>query len=270
MKLSLITATHQRPNQLQQILLPSILAQTMHDFEWVVINDGGDQETKEIITCINSHIEIKYFETPHIGLCAARNLGLEKATSKLVGFIDDDNCIYPEFVEKMCLFFQLNPTIHMAMPIQNRRRDVYQDGILVKLGKHFISPLPDSKNEDFINNKVLFDSNGFIHKQNDKIRFNEKILIYSDYEYLLRCFSEFGLNSFLVCNEILVEYIQTNTGIIGNSTYKEWLNELEYIWTNRFVYQIFTIVEPTTWLPEKIAKLKIKIRNNEKLPGFLI
>ncbi|MBW4559446.1 MAG: glycosyltransferase family 2 protein [Trichormus sp. ATA11-4-KO1] len=135
MKLSLITATHKRPNQLQQILLPSILAQTSHDFEWIVINDGSEQETKEIITSINSNIEIKYWETPHIGLCASRNLGLEKAIGKLVGFID---------------------------------------------------------------------------------------------------------------------------------------NELEYIWKNRFEYKIFAIVEPTTWLPEKIEKLKIKIKNNEKLAGFLI
>ncbi len=268
--LSLVTATHKRPDKLKQVLLPSILAQTKKDFEWVVINDGGDRETKEIITTTNTLIEIKYLETTHIGLCAARNLGLKNVTGDFVGFIDDDNSIYKNYVEKMMLFFQHNSQISMAMPIQDRRRDIYQDGVLLKCGKNFIAPLPGSSNEDFIQGRALFDSNGFIHKRNDNLRFNEQILIMSDYEYLLRCFSEFGLGSFLIYNEHLVEYIQTNEGIIGQSNYQQWLDELEYIWNNRAEYKIFSLVEVNLWMPQKIEDLKAKVRNNEKLPGFSI
>lgn len=270
MKVSLITATYKRPDKLQQILLPSILSQTQCDFEWILINDGGDRATQNIITSIDSNIEIQYFNIPHSGLCKARNFGLEKATGELVGFIDDDNSIYANFVEKMILFFQQNPAISMAMPIQDRRRDVYHDGILVKRGRDFISPLPSSTDEDFLTGKALFDSNGFIHKRNKHLRFNEKLLILSDYEYLLRCFSEFGLNSFLIYNEHLVEYIQTNEGIIGKSSYQQWLNETEYIWHNRAEYKIFSAIDPALWMLEKMEYLKIKIKNQEKIPGFCI
>lgn len=270
MKLSLITVTHKRPHQLQKILLPSILSQTNQDFEWVVINDGGEQATKEIVAATHSKIEIKYFDTHHVGLCAARNLGLEKATGELVGFIDDDNSIYPDFVDKMTSLFHQNPKIAMAMPIQDRRRDVYQNGILVKRGKDFVSPLPNSSDEDFIQGKALFDSNGFVHRRNNELKFNEHLLILSDYEYLLRCFSEFGLGSFLIYPEHLVKYIQTNEGIIGKSKYQDWLKELEYIWQNKIAYKIFSIINPALWMPERIDKLKKKVINQEKLPGFIV
>lgn len=56
MKLSIITATHKRPKKLKNVCLSSILSQTWKDFEWVVVNDGADQETRELIEGVDSPI----------------------------------------------------------------------------------------------------------------------------------------------------------------------------------------------------------------------
>ncbi|NEU71852.1 glycosyltransferase [Hassallia byssoidea VB512170] len=57
MKISIITATYNRPSQLSAmarsaralaIALPSILNQIDNQFEWIIVNDGGDPETREI------------------------------------------------------------------------------------------------------------------------------------------------------------------------------------------------------------------------------
>ncbi|WP_143874362.1 glycosyltransferase [Nostoc sp. 'Peltigera malacea cyanobiont' DB3992] len=41
MKLSIITATYNRPEKLSTIAPKSLLNQTDHNFEWIIINDGG-------------------------------------------------------------------------------------------------------------------------------------------------------------------------------------------------------------------------------------
>ncbi|MBH8566230.1 glycosyltransferase family 2 protein [Nostoc sp. CENA67] len=267
-ELSIITATYNRPEKFKTICLASILSQSQKNFEWVIVNDGADQETRKIIEEIKSPISINYIETPHQGLCKSRNLGLEYASRELVGFLDDDNQIYNNYVEQIIIHFQDNPHIFMAMPIQDRRRDVYREGKLVRKGKEFISPKPEASNEDFVRGRAIFDSNGFVHHQNERIRFNENLLILSDFEYLLQCFSEWGFDSFLLLKQHLVRYIQTSDGIIGQSKWQDWLKDTEYLWKNRSQYKIFSILDPSDWLPQSIAEIKRKIENNEKIPGF--
>jgi glycosyltransferase involved in cell wall biosynthesis len=268
MKLSIITATHRRPEQFKNICLPSILSQRCQSFEWVIVNDGEDPITRKIVQSVDAEVSIQYIETPHRGLCASRNLGLEHASGDLVGFLDDDNYLDEAFVSVMLQHFAENPAIAMGMPIQNRRRDVYKNGRLIRRGRDFFGPKPDATNKDLIMGNALFDSNGFVHKRNDKLKFNERLLVLADYEYLLRCFSEFGLGSFSLCQRHLVEYVQTNEGIIGKSCFKDWLKEAEYIWEHRSHYQIFSTVRPSGWLPEKIADLRERIFYQETIPRF--
>ena len=66
--LSIITATHKRAKILACSALPSILKQTCLDFEWIVINDGKDSSTRELIKQIESKnvgFEITYLEMEH-------------------------------------------------------------------------------------------------------------------------------------------------------------------------------------------------------------
>ena len=94
MKLSIITAAHERPNKLRDRCLPSIASQTRRDFEWVVVNDGDDAETKHVVDSAAADMDMRYIATPHRGLVASRNLGLDKATGDLISFLDDDNIIH--------------------------------------------------------------------------------------------------------------------------------------------------------------------------------
>ena len=59
MKLSLITATHNRPQILAEKALPSVLGQQVEatDFEWIVVNDGGDCTMPEAYPAIQPHIK---------------------------------------------------------------------------------------------------------------------------------------------------------------------------------------------------------------------
>ncbi|MHC5755154.1 MAG: glycosyltransferase family A protein [Nostoc sp.] len=53
--------------QLASTALPSIQSQTDRNFEWIVINDGADPDTKDIINSIKAKADfpISYIEMEH-------------------------------------------------------------------------------------------------------------------------------------------------------------------------------------------------------------
>jgi glycosyltransferase involved in cell wall biosynthesis len=270
MQLSIITATHNRAELFQNNCLPSLLAQSNSNFEWIIINDGACPKTKEIIHQQHYECSIVYLESSHKGLIHARNKGLSVASAPLISFLDDDNALNSTFIEDVLSFFEANPSIKMCNPIRKQRRDVYENGLRTKTGKEFFRPVLEATNTDFVqnNSKAWFDSNGFVHRKNDRIKFNPNTLIMSDYEYLLQCFSLWGLGSLAILPKELILYVQTNHGIIGQSNFKEWLKEFEYIYQNQATYNIFKTVSPDPWLTQEMEALKLKVKQHKKLPGF--
>ena len=138
-KISIITVTHNRANCLKEQALSSLLKQTVHDFNWIVINDGGDSKTKEIIFNLDSKLKVEYREIEHpktgFGLCKGRNLGLEIATTPLITYLDDDNCLESSFIEEMVELFDNNQNLKFVIPQQDRKREVWQQGKKIKESK---------------------------------------------------------------------------------------------------------------------------------------
>jgi glycosyltransferase involved in cell wall biosynthesis len=253
--ISLITATHNRPQELGSIALPSLLAQTTSDFEWVVVNDGVDEATRDLISSLKTHFQIVYLETPHVGLGEARNLGLQSASGEVVSYLDDDNSLVPQFIESTVRFFAQNPTIKYSMCRQLRRRDVVQNGQLVKTGKPFMSPDINCQIEELLLMRQLFDSNGFAHYRLEAPEWNSQLKVFVDYEYLLQCASIWGESKFQLNSSVGVNYTQTNQGIIGKSSYKEWSEELQFISDRREQYGIFKSLD-SEFLLELIGRYR--------------
>ena len=78
--------------------ISSILAQTISNFELIVVDDGSTDNSKNIIKSFNDN-RIKYIYSKHFGVSSARNIGLKKATGELISFIDSDDAISNKFLE---------------------------------------------------------------------------------------------------------------------------------------------------------------------------
>jgi glycosyltransferase involved in cell wall biosynthesis len=240
--LSLITATHNRPQMLGSIALPSLLAQTTSNFEWVVVNDGADPKTRSLISQLDPPFRIVYKEISHVGLGQARNLGLRSASGEIVAYLDDDNSLAPNFIESTSEFFEQNPHLCYSMCRQNRRRDVVENHEILKRGREFTSPTEGCRIDDLLLMKQLFDSNGFAHYRSNAPQWDDRLKIFCDYEYLLKCASIWGRERFQLNPTLLVDYIQTNQGIIGTSNYQQWSAELKHIWEQRENYSILGVL----------------------------
>jgi len=96
---SVIVRTYNRPDLLKQAL-ESLKAQTLEDFETIVVNDGGDQEAEEV-TASSGLANARYFMTKHEGCWAAMNRGLEMAHGEYVTGLDDDDVFLPPHLETL-------------------------------------------------------------------------------------------------------------------------------------------------------------------------
>ena len=230
--LSLITATRCRASVLATNACPSILWQTDSDFQWVVVNDRADLETRSLLQSLRPPYQFTYLEMEHptqgFGLCQARNLGLTAATGDWVAYLDNDNALESTFV-KSIQSFSAHPSIRCSMVQQQRRRDVVGQGQILCQGKPFISPSSQAQSRDLVQQRELFDSNGFVHRRTDALLWNPDYRVFADYQFFLQCLELWGIESFRLYPAVLVQYVQRSDGIIGRSSYGDWAVELQQL-----------------------------------------
>lgn len=76
----------------------SVLAQTILDFEIVVVNDGSTDKSPDIIKNFKDS-RIRLIQQQNSGVSAARNKGIQEAKADLIAFLDADDEWTPSFLE---------------------------------------------------------------------------------------------------------------------------------------------------------------------------
>lgn len=82
--------------------IDSILAQTLTDFELILVNDGSTDKSRDICDkYAQTDRRVKVIHKQNGGVSSARNEGIEKADGKYVTFIDSDDCILPDYLQQL-------------------------------------------------------------------------------------------------------------------------------------------------------------------------
>lgn len=83
--------------------LQSLSKQSFTDFEVIIIDDGSTDNTKTWIQqwIKNSELNIVYYFQDNQGLSSARNKGIELATGDYLTFIDGDDLIENDYLERL-------------------------------------------------------------------------------------------------------------------------------------------------------------------------
>lgn len=100
LKITVATPTYNRKEQLPRVY-NSLKNQTYKNFEWIIIDDGSSDNTKELVDkWIQENIfPISYYYQEHGGKHVAMNKVIGMATGEYFTTIDSDNEIKPESFE---------------------------------------------------------------------------------------------------------------------------------------------------------------------------
>lgn len=87
--------------------LESVFAQTYHDFEVIVIDDGSTDDTAERAAAWGD--AVTFLRQPNAGPGAARNHGIRRARGRLLAFLDADDVWLPAKLEQQIAYFERFP-----------------------------------------------------------------------------------------------------------------------------------------------------------------
>lgn len=91
--------------------IESILKQSFHEFEFIIINDGSTDNTRDEIKKFTDK-RIRYKENPaNEGNYSARNLGMLLAMGKYLGIMDADDIAFPHRLEIQFRYLETHPNI---------------------------------------------------------------------------------------------------------------------------------------------------------------
>jgi glycosyltransferase involved in cell wall biosynthesis len=106
-KVSVIIPTYNRRDYLKEAL-DSVLWQSFRDFEIIVIDDGSNDGTREMIQEVYGS-SIKYIWQENQGESVARNRGLEAAQGEYIALLDSDDRWLKEKLTKQVKYLNENP-----------------------------------------------------------------------------------------------------------------------------------------------------------------
>ena len=165
---SIITPTYNRQQYLPRIY-DCLTKQGDIDLEWVIVDDGSTDNTKEIVSRFGKDFEVKYVYQENAGKPTAMNYGLKLADSYVSVSLDSDDILCPHILREVWDYFNTetyrfeNNCVCLAGLCQ------YENGDTI--GKSFPKDYMVSdyinliKNENIIGDKCLFYSTD-IFKEN--------------------------------------------------------------------------------------------------------
>lgn len=99
-KVSVIVPCYNQAQFLAETL-DSVLAQTYENWECIIVNDGSTDNTESIaIEYCKIDKRFKYIKQQNQGRCVARNLGINIAEGEYVQFLDSDDVLLPNKLER--------------------------------------------------------------------------------------------------------------------------------------------------------------------------
>lgn len=177
--------------------ITSIVNQTYGQFELIIVDDGSTDHSLEIIkNWVKKDNRIKYLQKPNGGVSSARNKGLEKASFDYIMFVDSDDWIEPNMVDKLLNNISLEYDAAFGNMFYAHESGEKKEK---KLSFQGVRPLHSGIVASFLNRSLGYGSGVWgavfrktiIEKNGEALRFDENLSIGEDQiwliQYLIRC-----------------------------------------------------------------------------------
>jgi glycosyltransferase involved in cell wall biosynthesis len=140
MKFSVLICTYNYGHLLPDALR-TLAAQTVPDFELLVVDDGSTDNTEEVVRRFSPQFcKCIYLKKPHTGPSESRKVAVEAATGTHIAFMDADDFWSPQYLDTMQKAFEEHSDADLAI---SNGIYVQDSGTVTRLVFRAGSPLPE-------------------------------------------------------------------------------------------------------------------------------
>ena len=97
MKYSVVIPVYNKKSSIQATI-QSVLAQTLRDYEVIVVNDGSTDDSLSVARSFEAR-GVRVIDQPNQGVSVARNTGILAAEGEYISFLDADDTWHPDYLE---------------------------------------------------------------------------------------------------------------------------------------------------------------------------
>ncbi|MDQ6770846.1 MAG: glycosyltransferase [Gemmatimonadota bacterium] len=244
-RFSVVVPTYNRTEALRRAI-GSVLRQTYHDFEIIVVDDGSTDDTKSVVQGF-ADARIRYWWLPNSGGPATpRNAGIDAAKSDWISFLDSDDLWYPKKLEMVNRALSENPDVDAVSNDEivhfagsGKKRPITYGPVSAQFYREMLVTGNRCSTSAMTVRKGFLDAHG--------LRFNtsSSYVIVEDYDMWLRM-ALHGAN-FLFLNMPLGEYV-VEEGNISRDVVRHRRNLLSLLHDHVFEIQSFEADRRSLWL----------------------
>ncbi|OIQ22722.1 glycosyltransferase family 2 protein [Lacinutrix sp. MedPE-SW] len=217
--ITIIMATYNREHFILE-MLNSISVQTFKAWECLIIDDGGTDNTEEVISNLlkedNRFKYIKRTKKYKKGLCGSRNCGLDLAKGDYIIFFDDDDMVHSNILEIAHNEIKKNKVEFCHY----QKQSFFKEKPKFQNTKTEIIDLIDKTNlKDIVTGKIGLASCTVLWKKEcfSKIRFNEDLHYAEEWECYIKIISN-GFKGIIIKDVLYFnrKHQNSNTGEFYN------------------------------------------------------
>lgn len=195
---SVIIPTYNRAPLLKN-LLELFTKQSFSDFEVIVVDDGGDDESEAVVAAFSDK-RFHYFRKTNGGVSSARNFGIAQAKGQYINFFDSDDLAYANHLSEAQRFFASHPGSEVVIfdydwgpgpgqtskHISNRYKDLNQA----------------IRYKNYISTNCIFIS----RRLAETLRFDEGLSIGEDWQYWIRLAARTKFSAVNISTSYIIEH----------------------------------------------------------------
>ena len=120
LNVSVIIPTYNRADTIDKAI-ESVLAQSLMGTEVIVVDDGSEDNTAEIVS---NYDGVRYVFQEHRGISAARNKGLELARSEWIAWLDSDDLWHKDKLRLQTEYIEAHPECRILFTAYSTFSDI--------------------------------------------------------------------------------------------------------------------------------------------------
>ncbi|WP_195637157.1 glycosyltransferase family 2 protein [Enterocloster bolteae] len=262
-KVSIIVPVYNTRKEYLKMCIESLISQTYHNIEIIVVNDGS---RKECVIQYNSIValdnRIKIINKKNGGVSSARNFGMEEATGHYIAFVDSDDWVDRYYIESLVAGLESSEVslsiCNMAYENKSKIISKHEKYLVMKYskGELFEKLLCSNEIGGFLCNKL------FIKKLITQ-RMDESLYYCEDFVFTAKYSENIRYASFTKAQ--LYHYRQEQGNATTDFTYNSRIYSL--LKSYDYIKKIYEINEPqyVPMIEKNILKIALNLRARYKL-----